>query len=111
MLSAIDQEKQIKGGSRKMKLSLIEKTNPDWKDLYEDLLQLLDCFAPQKDAGRAMTLCGKDCSAISYTLRICVHRLARRRGIHNDVGVECSAEWQWIGRTLMLNIDLLFLLK
>ena len=38
MLSAIDGEKQIKGGSRKMKLSLIEKMNPDWKDLYEELL-------------------------------------------------------------------------
>jgi len=38
MLSAIDREKQIKGGSRKMKLSMIEKMNPDWKDLYENLL-------------------------------------------------------------------------
>ena len=38
MLSAIDREKQIKGGSRKMKLALIEKINPNWKDLYEDLL-------------------------------------------------------------------------
>ncbi len=38
MLSAIAREKQIKGGSRKMKLSMIEKMNPDWKDLYEDLL-------------------------------------------------------------------------
>src|SRR5437764_273408 len=38
MLSTIDREKQIEGGSRKMKLSLIEKMNPDWKDIYEDLL-------------------------------------------------------------------------
>jgi len=38
MLSAIGREKQIKGGSRRIKLTLIEKSNPDWKDLYEDLL-------------------------------------------------------------------------
>ncbi len=38
MLSAIDREKQIKGGFRKMKLLMIEKMNLDWKDLYEDLL-------------------------------------------------------------------------
>ena len=38
MFSAIDREKQIKGGSGKMKLALIEKINPNWKDLYEDLL-------------------------------------------------------------------------
>jgi len=37
MLSAIEREKQIKGGSRKKKLSLIEKNNPEWKDLFEIL--------------------------------------------------------------------------
>ncbi len=35
--SAIIREKQIKGGSRKKKLELINKFNPDWKDLYSDL--------------------------------------------------------------------------
>ena len=30
---AISREKQIKGGSRKKKVTLIEKDNPDWKDL------------------------------------------------------------------------------
>ena len=30
---AIRREKQIKGGSRKDKLKLIEANNPDWKDL------------------------------------------------------------------------------
>jgi putative endonuclease len=34
---AIKREKQIKGGSRKDKLKLIENVNPDWKDLYEML--------------------------------------------------------------------------
>jgi putative endonuclease len=35
--SAIEREKQIKGGSRKKKVELIEGINPQWKDLYEDL--------------------------------------------------------------------------
>jgi putative endonuclease len=38
MLSAISREKQLKGGSRKKKLALIEKINPLWADLYETLL-------------------------------------------------------------------------
>ena len=33
--SAIEKEKQIKAGSRKKKLQLIETMNPDWKDLSE----------------------------------------------------------------------------
>ena len=37
MPNAIAREKQIKGGSRKDKLALIESMNPDWRDLYEDL--------------------------------------------------------------------------
>ncbi len=35
---AIMREKQIKAGSRKKKLDLINGLNPDWKDLYEQLL-------------------------------------------------------------------------
>ena len=38
MESAITREKQLKGGSRKKKTALIENLNPDWKDLYEDIL-------------------------------------------------------------------------
>ena len=38
MLPAIQREKQIKGGSRGRKLALIESMNPDWRDLYEDLI-------------------------------------------------------------------------
>ena len=34
---AIIREKQLKGGSRKKKIDLIVKTNPDWKDLFDDL--------------------------------------------------------------------------
>lgn len=38
MESAIEREKQIKADSRKKKLLLIERMNPGWKDLYEDIL-------------------------------------------------------------------------
>ena len=35
--NAIAREKQIKAGSRKKKIDLIEKINPNWDDLYESL--------------------------------------------------------------------------
>jgi len=35
---AIAREKQIKAGSRKKKILLINKKNPEWKDLYRSLL-------------------------------------------------------------------------
>ncbi|GAQ94148.1 putative endonuclease [Thermodesulfovibrio aggregans] len=35
---AIMREKQIKGGSRRKKIELINKFNPQWKDLYDDIL-------------------------------------------------------------------------
>jgi len=35
---AILREKQIKGGSRKKKLNLINNFNKDWKDLYESII-------------------------------------------------------------------------
>ena|SRR3989338_10635560 len=38
MIAAIEREKQIKAGSRKRKLALIEAINPQWLDLYETLL-------------------------------------------------------------------------
>jgi len=34
---AITREKQIKAGNRKKKVELINKFNPDWKDLYSTL--------------------------------------------------------------------------
>jgi putative endonuclease len=36
--SAITREKQLKKWERNWKLSLIEKINPEWRDLYEELL-------------------------------------------------------------------------
>jgi len=38
MVSAITREKQIKKWKRSWKLSLIEESNPEWRDLYEGLL-------------------------------------------------------------------------
>ena len=35
---AITREKQLKGGSRAKKISLITSMNPDWKDLYTELV-------------------------------------------------------------------------
>ena len=35
---AIEREKQIKGGSRKKKIELIDGLNKDWEDLYPKLL-------------------------------------------------------------------------
>ena len=37
MSTAIGREKQIKAGSRKKKLALIEANNPSWRDLYSTL--------------------------------------------------------------------------
>ena len=36
--TAIMREKQIKKWKRKWKLGLIEKNNPDWNDLYDELV-------------------------------------------------------------------------
>jgi len=38
MIDAITREKQIKAGSRIKKLSLIEGSNSDWRDLYDTLV-------------------------------------------------------------------------
>ena len=38
MVSAIQREKAIKAWKRAWKLELIEGLNPDWRDLYPDLL-------------------------------------------------------------------------
>jgi putative endonuclease len=38
IVSAIEREKQIKGGSRKKKLALIESMNPEWTDLYGSII-------------------------------------------------------------------------
>lgn len=37
--SAITREKQLKKWKRRWKLELIEKMNPGWKDLYQDIIK------------------------------------------------------------------------
>ena len=37
MEQAIVREKQIKAGSRRKKLELIESTNPEWRDLWDEI--------------------------------------------------------------------------
>ncbi|CAI8750041.1 GIY-YIG nuclease family protein [Chryseobacterium sp. IT-36CA2] len=41
---AIFREKQIKAGSRQKKLDLINSINPDWKDLTDDIENIMDVF-------------------------------------------------------------------
>ncbi len=38
MLSAVTREKQLKEWHRAWKLELIERDNPSWRDLYEDVV-------------------------------------------------------------------------
>jgi putative endonuclease len=38
MVSAITREKQIKKWNRAWKLELIEEQNPDWKDLWDEIV-------------------------------------------------------------------------
>lgn len=37
--TAIEREKQLKAGSRKKKLAMIDEQNPTWADLYPSLLE------------------------------------------------------------------------
>ena len=37
--SAIMREKQIKGGSRRKKIELIESLNPNWNDLFDEFFR------------------------------------------------------------------------
>lgn len=39
MYEAIKREKAMKKWLRKWKIELIKKTNPDWKDLYEEIVK------------------------------------------------------------------------
>jgi putative endonuclease len=38
---AIAREKQLKGGSRLSKFSLVENTNPFWNDLFDDIKDIM----------------------------------------------------------------------
>ncbi|MBS0431668.1 MAG: GIY-YIG nuclease family protein [Proteobacteria bacterium] len=38
MIAAIEREKELKKWRRDWKIALIEKANPDWRDLWSDLI-------------------------------------------------------------------------
>ena len=38
IITAIEREKQLKKWNRQWKVNLIEKMNPEWRDLFEDLI-------------------------------------------------------------------------
>ena len=38
MIHAIEREKELKKWRRVWKIALIEKTNPEWRDLWSDLI-------------------------------------------------------------------------
>lgn len=46
---AIEREKQIKAGSRRRKIELIESFNPEWRDLYDSIWDCFVAFAPRND--------------------------------------------------------------
>jgi putative endonuclease len=46
--NAIRREKRLKKYNRKWKLDLVEKFNPNWKDLYYDISGLSDQACPRR---------------------------------------------------------------
>ena len=38
ILAAIQREKQIKKWNRQWRINLVEKKNPDWRDLYDEIV-------------------------------------------------------------------------
>jgi putative endonuclease len=38
---AISREKQLKGGSRAQKIKLIQGLNPNWNDLFEEIIDIM----------------------------------------------------------------------
>jgi putative endonuclease len=38
VVAAIAREKQIKAGSRRKKIDLVNSMNPEWRDLYNDII-------------------------------------------------------------------------
>ena len=60
--SAISREKQIKGGSRRKKIDLIEAINANWEELV--LVRYLNEVASSASGGLAMTIIGRIASAL-----------------------------------------------
>ncbi len=49
---AIAREKQLKGGSRQRKVDLIEGSNPEWRDLWEEISNE---YGPEEEPSSAET--------------------------------------------------------
>ena len=49
--TAITREKQIKKWNRKWKLDLIEQINPEWNDLYEEMINSVEPAPASKSRG------------------------------------------------------------
>ena len=64
IIDAINREKQIKAGSRKVKIDLIESTNSNWNDLYYTIIHQCHCEEAQADVAIQSKACDvkpKDC--------------------------------------------------
>ena len=55
MIAAIAREKRLKRWNRDWKTALIERTNPDWSDLYDSLVTGGAAMPPDPDAYRNWT--------------------------------------------------------
>lgn len=53
--AAIAREKQLKKWNRKWKIELIQKSNPKWRDLYEDIAAPVDSRLRGNDTGSSET--------------------------------------------------------
>ncbi|MFO1371436.1 MAG: hypothetical protein U1F42_03260 [Candidatus Competibacteraceae bacterium] len=51
MESAISREKAMKKWLRKWKLAAIEKTNPDWHDLWPEIIGAVPCRCRSRECG------------------------------------------------------------
>ena len=73
---AITREKQIKGGSRKRKLALIEAFNPRWQDLFESI-----CHYPRRHCERSEAIEGGTHDALDcfVAMLLAMTRLSCRR--------------------------------
>lgn len=49
---AIKREKQLKGGSRKKKIELINRFNHEWEDIYSTICSKGDCFVVDNSASQ-----------------------------------------------------------
>ena len=74
MEAAITREKQLKAGSRKKKLELITQSNPQWKDLYDDLFWYVDSMDCHADKSARNDRNALDCHDLQSKLAMTIKR-------------------------------------